>query len=83
MEDYSTGAFVQAFIRLSCDTGYPKILLIDAGSQLIKACETMEFSFRDLKSQLQQNIKLSLIYVQLVAITCMVALKDTRNQKVC
>ena len=57
MEDYSTGAFVQAFIRLSCDVGYPKVLLPDEGSQLIKACENMVFSFKDLKSHLHQHAK--------------------------
>ena len=36
MEDYSTMSFVQAFIRLSCSVGYPKLLLIDEGSQLKK-----------------------------------------------
>ena len=57
MEDYSTSAFVQAFIRLSCDTGYPKFLLPDEGSQLIKGCKDMVFSFRDLKGKLYENYK--------------------------
>ena len=34
MEDYSAISFVQAFIRFSSDAGYPKMLLIDEGSQL-------------------------------------------------
>ena len=52
MEDYSTQAFIQCFIRLSCEVGYPKLLLIDEGSQLKKGCETMELNFRDIKNRL-------------------------------
>ena len=52
MDDYSTISFVQAFIRLSCEVGYPKILLTDEGSQLLKACKTMEFDFHDVKQKL-------------------------------
>ena len=36
MEDYSTDAFVLGFIRFSCQVGYPRYLLPDAGSRLIK-----------------------------------------------
>ena len=52
MEDYSTASFIQAFIRLACEVGYPKILLIDEGSQLVKGCESMMFSFRDAQQKL-------------------------------
>ena len=52
MDDYCTISFIQAFIRLSCEVGYPKILLTDEGSQLLKACKTMEFDFRDVKQKL-------------------------------
>merc|ERR1711965_1064525 len=45
MEDYSTTSFVQAFIRLACEVGYPKILLIDEGSQLVKGCEQSRFNY--------------------------------------
>lgn len=37
MDDYSSNAFMQAFTRFSCQFGYPKRLLVDSGSQLIKA----------------------------------------------
>ena len=47
-EDYSTSSFVLAFIRFACKVGYPKKLLPDAGSQLIKGCETMEIRFTDI-----------------------------------
>ena len=55
MESYATESFIQAFIRLSCEVGYPKILLTDEGSQLVKACNTMEFSFVDTQRKLHLN----------------------------
>ena len=55
MEDYSTASFVQAFIRFSCEVGYPKIMLIDEGSQLVKGCQEMRLKFRDIQHQLHQN----------------------------
>ena len=55
MVDYSTTAFIQAFIRFSSDSGYPKTLLVDEGSQLIKGCESMQLKFWDIKFQLHQE----------------------------
>ena len=55
MEDYGTIAFVQAFIRFACDVGYPKVLLIDEGSQLVKGCETMRFNFADVQRKLHRD----------------------------
>ena len=55
MEDYSTTSFVQAFMRFSSEVGYPKMLLCDEGSQLIKGCESMRLSFRDIKHRLYQD----------------------------
>ena len=52
MEDYSTDAFIQTFTRLACDVGYPKLLLTDEGSQLVKGCESMELNFRDIRNRL-------------------------------
>ena len=52
MEDYSAAAFLQAFIRFSCEVGYPKVLLIGAGSQLVKGCEIMTFNFQDAQRKL-------------------------------
>ncbi len=51
-EDYSTSSFVDAFIRFSCTVGYPRKLLPDAGSQLMKACKTMTLTFHDIKNEL-------------------------------
>ena len=55
MEDYSTSAFLSAFIRFACDAGYPKTLLVDAGSQVVKGCESMEIQFWDLRFKLHQS----------------------------
>ena len=52
MEDYSSDSVVMAFIRFSCRYGYPKYVLPDAGSQLIKSCEDMRYSFTDTKHRL-------------------------------
>ena len=52
MEDYSTDSFVLAFIRFSCKFGYPKQLLPDEGSQLVKGCKNMILSFSSLKYKL-------------------------------
>ena len=52
MEDYSTDSFVQGFIRFSCRYGYPRYVLPDAGSQLVKGCEDSNYSFIDSKQRL-------------------------------
>ena len=44
MEDYGATSFVKAFIRFSFEVGYPKIMLIDEGSQLLKGCQDMRLS---------------------------------------
>jgi hypothetical protein len=55
MEDYSATSFILAFVRFSCKVGFPKKLLPDAGSQLIKGCETMTLNFTDLKNRLHKE----------------------------
>ena len=56
MEDDSTPAFIQAFIRLACEVGYPKILLADRGSQLVKGCNTSRLQFQDIKFKLHKDV---------------------------
>ena len=41
-----------SFIRLACDVGYPKLLLTDHGSQLMKGCKSMSLNYRDIKNRL-------------------------------
>ena len=56
LEDYSTAAFIQAFIRFSCEFGYPKMVFVDEGSQLVRGCQTMGFCFRDVRSRLNKEV---------------------------
>ena len=56
MEDYSSISFIQAFTRFACEVGYPKKLLPDEGSQLLKGCSSMKLDIRDIKSKLQTNV---------------------------
>ena len=56
LEDYSTTSFVHAFIRFSSDVGYPKVLLCDEGSQLVKGCQSMKLSFWDARFQLNKDV---------------------------
>ena len=53
-EDYTTEAFILGFIRFSCKVGYPRKLLPDAGSQLVKGCNSMEITFTDVRSRIQK-----------------------------
>ena len=39
MENYSTYSCVLSFIRFACCFGYPKMLLPDEGSQIVKGCK--------------------------------------------
>ena len=56
MEDYSSSLFLQCFIRLSCEVGYPKKLLPDEGSRLITGCGSMKIDFQDARFQLHQQM---------------------------
>ena len=56
MDDYSAQAFIQAFIRFSGKVGYPKFMVIDEGSWLIKGCDNMKISFTDIKGKLYQDM---------------------------
>ena len=56
MEDYSASSFIQLFIRFSCETGYPKVLVSDEGSQLLKGYEDMRINFSDLRNRLHREV---------------------------
>ena len=49
MQKYDTPAFVMAYTRFSSRFGHPKKVVIDAGSQLVKAVNEMEISIMDAK----------------------------------
>ena len=52
MENYSATSFILGFKRFSSLRGFPKVLLPDPGSQLIKVCKETNLKFRDIKGQL-------------------------------
>ena len=52
MEDYSADGFVLAFVRFACRFGYPKKLMPDPGSQLVKGCKDMIISMSTVAHQL-------------------------------
>lgn len=52
MDDYSTPAFLQSFTRFASRHGFPKKILCDEGSQLVKGLKEMKISFVDLKAKL-------------------------------
>ena len=56
MDDYTTTSFIESFNRFSCDHGYPKRLLCDEGSQLVKGCKEMKIDYHDLKSRLMKGL---------------------------
>ena len=55
MEDYSADSFLQSFERFACRFGYPKTVLPDEGSQLVKGCEDMIISFVDVQQKLSRE----------------------------
>ena len=57
MDDYSATSFMMAFTRFACDRGFPKKLLCDEGSQLVKACKEMNLNLRDVQSNLMKRHK--------------------------
>jgi hypothetical protein len=54
---YSTDAFIMAYIRFASRYGHPLKLLPDEGSQLLKACKDMQYSWIDVKRTLNQEYK--------------------------
>ena len=56
MEDYASQSFIQSFIRFSCEVGYPKVLLTDEGSQLVKSVQSMKLNINDIKSNLHSTV---------------------------
>ena len=59
LEDYSTDSFLLSFSRFACRFGYPKMVLPDEGSQLVKGCKDVIISFSDLSSRLSTEYGVS------------------------
>ncbi len=60
LESYNTSSFLQAFTRFCCQVGYPKRVLTDSGSQLVKGCESACLDIQDIKFQLHKNVSVEL-----------------------
>jgi hypothetical protein len=48
MSAYSTDAFIMAYLRFAARYGHPVRILPDEGSQLLKACKDMQYSWLDV-----------------------------------
>ena len=49
MEGYDATQFLLAFSRFSGEAGFPKLLLIDEGSQLVRGCEKMRINMCNIQ----------------------------------
>ena len=77
MENYMADAFLLAFIRFACRFGYPKLVLPDEGSQLIKGCQNMIISLSDIQHKLgiEYRIKVKICPVGAHYVHCKVECK--------
>ena len=55
MEGYDTTQFLLSFSRFSCEAGYPKLLLVDEGSQLVRGCGNMQINMCDVRGVLSRE----------------------------
>ncbi|XP_066912130.1 uncharacterized protein [Clytia hemisphaerica] len=55
MDDYSTPAFLQSFIRFASRYGFPKKIFCDEGGQLIKGTKDMRLSYSDIRGKLYRD----------------------------
>ena len=56
MDSYDSKSFILTFTLFSCKVGYPKILLLDEGSQLTKGRKNRKLNFQDIRHQLHVNV---------------------------
>ena len=59
MEDYSSLKFSEAYTRHSAQYNHPKVLYIDAGTQLVHGCNNLQFSMVDWINDLNTKKQLS------------------------
>ena len=62
MQSYNTAAFLQAYTRFSSRFGHPSRMYIDEGSQLMKACRSMEINLVDLTHSLNSQYQVGIKY---------------------
>ena len=55
MQKYSSDAFLQAYMRFACTRGHPAKLFIDSGSQLVKTCNDIEYSWMSIVDHLSRH----------------------------
>ena len=55
MEGYDATQFLLSFSRFSCEAGFPKLLLVDEGSQLVRGCENMVIDMCDTRGILKRE----------------------------
>ena len=48
---------MQAFIQLSCEVSYAKLLLTDDKSQIGNSCDTMKLNIVDAKCKLSKDVR--------------------------
>ena len=60
MEGYDTTQFLLSFSRFSCEAGFPRLVLIDEGSQHVRGCENMMINMCDARGVLKQEFGLDL-----------------------
>ena len=56
MDDYSSPAFFLAFTRFVCDSGYPKLVFVNRGSQIMKTFNNAKINFQDTKYKLHYDV---------------------------
>ena len=55
IEDYSIILFIQIFIRLLCEGGYPNVLLTE--KDILKECETIRLNVLNIESKLFRDMR--------------------------
>ena len=60
MDDYSSTAFIQSFIRFATRYGFPLKVFCDEGSQLVKGTNDMRLNFKDIKSKLHKDRRVTM-----------------------
>jgi hypothetical protein len=62
MSDYSTDAFLMAYMRFASRYGHPMKLLPDEGTQLIKACKDTNYSWIDITTAINAEFGVGFEY---------------------
>ena len=62
VQDYSAVSVVQAFTRFGTSSGFPSLVIIDQGTQLVSAYEKMSINMLDLEDQLESQYNTKLHY---------------------